>query len=368
MPPGHEYKTGIRAAQDVVAIDQHAKKYTRAWESPQMNGSLANAKFIFGRETPRRVGGGWATSSKSNSAASPSQRVAPGFLRSKHLDRVKQPGFEGSATPPPISRARRYVFESDDEVPSPISPDSFGPRPPTAPQAYTRNHFHEAAKANRELERPRTAIRAERHASPRYLEANGQHPEQGDLSRAHSRSPTTDDSSRRIATPALDRVLKFEEAEKIQTTGKAPNFSLRRTGHLRPIVTDLPRREEQPPQLRSVSADTAPRTETHDFYVRNDRNDRDSAIGLSDQSRSTRDHYPGSPSHDNSLLSPRNSVLSPASSRKSEGSSHNPADFFSQGIFQVVIHNPATAHQLQKFCETQFCGENVEFLQKVGVA
>ncbi|KAI0163605.1 hypothetical protein BJ166DRAFT_465879 [Pestalotiopsis sp. NC0098] len=58
-------------------------------------------------------------------------------------------------------------------------------------------------------------------------------------------------------------------------------------------------------------------------------------------------------------------MRSQSSSRQSEGSSHNPADFFSPGIFQVVIHNPATAYQLQKFCETQYCGENVEFLQKV---
>ncbi|ETS86397.1 hypothetical protein PFICI_00225 [Pestalotiopsis fici W106-1] len=353
MPPGHEYTTGIKAAQDVVTMDQHGKKYTRAWESPQINGSSANGRFMFGKETPRRVGGGWATSSKGNSS-SPMQRAVPGILRSKHLARVKEPGLAGSSTPPPISRSRRYVFESDDELPSPISPDSFGPRPPTAPQPYTRHHFDDAARASREIERPRTAIRSDRHVSPRILTPKRQHSDQGGSSRTQSRSPTTDDSSRQVATPALDRVLKFEEAEKHQTTGKAPNFSLRRTGHLRPIVTDLPRREEQP-QLQPIVTDIPPRTETHDFYV---RNDRDSAIGMSDQSRSTRDQYPGSPSHENSMLSH-------SSSRRSEGSTHHPADFFSQGIFQVVIHNPATAYQLQKFCETQFCGENVEFLQKV---
>ncbi|ORY57508.1 uncharacterized protein BCR38DRAFT_354455 [Pseudomassariella vexata] len=40
-------------------------------------------------------------------------------------------------------------------------------------------------------------------------------------------------------------------------------------------------------------------------------------------------------------------------------------DFFGRAVFQVVLHNPTTAHQLQKFSETRFCSENVEFLGKV---
>lgn len=54
--------------------------------------------------------------------------------------------------------------------------------------------------------------------------------------------------------------------------------------------------------------------------------------------------------------------------------SHNPsvstasndiADFFSPEVFQIVLHNPTTAHQLLKFSQTRFCGENMEFLDKV---
>ena len=41
------------------------------------------------------------------------------------------------------------------------------------------------------------------------------------------------------------------------------------------------------------------------------------------------------------------------------------ADFFSPEIFQIVLHNPTTSHQLLKFSQSRFCGENMEFLDKV---
>lgn len=40
-------------------------------------------------------------------------------------------------------------------------------------------------------------------------------------------------------------------------------------------------------------------------------------------------------------------------------------DFFSRQVFQIALHNPATAHHLLKFSETRLCSENVEFLFKV---
>jgi hypothetical protein len=41
-------------------------------------------------------------------------------------------------------------------------------------------------------------------------------------------------------------------------------------------------------------------------------------------------------------------------------------DFFRSGIFQMVLHNPTTAHQLLLFSQSRLCGENMEFLEKVG--
>ena len=40
-------------------------------------------------------------------------------------------------------------------------------------------------------------------------------------------------------------------------------------------------------------------------------------------------------------------------------------DFFSPAVFQVVLRNPAIAHQLLKFGQTRLCGEHMEFLAKV---
>lgn len=40
-------------------------------------------------------------------------------------------------------------------------------------------------------------------------------------------------------------------------------------------------------------------------------------------------------------------------------------DFFSQEIFHIVLHNPTTSHQLRRFCDSRFCGENIAFLEKV---
>jgi hypothetical protein len=43
----------------------------------------------------------------------------------------------------------------------------------------------------------------------------------------------------------------------------------------------------------------------------------------------------------------------------------NMADFFSSEVFNIVIHNPTTAHRFLRFCQSRACGENMEFLQKV---
>lgn len=45
--------------------------------------------------------------------------------------------------------------------------------------------------------------------------------------------------------------------------------------------------------------------------------------------------------------------------------SNGVADFFSPEIFQIVLHNPTTSHQLLQFSQSRFCGENMEFLEKV---
>jgi phototropin len=70
---------------------------------------------------------------------------------------------------------------------------------------------------------------------------------------------------------------------------------------------------------------------------------------------------------------PERGVVSPTSQRAdtprkviSSGNGTTPiADFFSPEVFQIVLHNPATAHQLLKFSQARMCGENMEFLERV---
>ncbi|KAK5062497.1 hypothetical protein LTR84_004570 [Exophiala bonariae] len=46
-------------------------------------------------------------------------------------------------------------------------------------------------------------------------------------------------------------------------------------------------------------------------------------------------------------------------------SSNKLPDFFAQEVFQIVLHNPTTSHQLLKYSQSRLCGENLEFLEKV---
>lgn len=47
------------------------------------------------------------------------------------------------------------------------------------------------------------------------------------------------------------------------------------------------------------------------------------------------------------------------------GSGSRLPDFFAAEVLQVVLHNPATSHQLLRFSQSRLCGENMEFLEKV---
>lgn len=49
----------------------------------------------------------------------------------------------------------------------------------------------------------------------------------------------------------------------------------------------------------------------------------------------------------------------------SHSSSATLPEFFSFEVFQSVLHDPTTAHQLLKFSRTRLCSENIEFLNKV---
>ena len=54
-----------------------------------------------------------------------------------------------------------------------------------------------------------------------------------------------------------------------------------------------------------------------------------------------------------------------SSQRQQQLQSWGVADFFGPEIFQIVLHNPTTSHQLLRFSQSRMCGENMEFLEKV---
>lgn len=66
-------------------------------------------------------------------------------------------------------------------------------------------------------------------------------------------------------------------------------------------------------------------------------------------------------------MSPMEPSYAPSfSTQQTSHSEHSKlADFFSSDVFQIVLHNPTTAHQLKKFSHQRLCGENLDFLDGI---
>lgn len=62
---------------------------------------------------------------------------------------------------------------------------------------------------------------------------------------------------------------------------------------------------------------------------------------------------------------PSSAVSTPKQNAAGANGVNGLADFFSQEVFHIVLHNPTTAHRLLKFSQARMCGENMEFLEKV---
>jgi len=75
--------------------------------------------------------------------------------------------------------------------------------------------------------------------------------------------------------------------------------------------------------------------------------------------------HPAGASRDSMSRNGENTGTTAATIGGAVGRSANLADFFSSEVFNIVIHNPTTAHRFLRFCQSRACGENMEFLQKV---
>lgn len=309
------------------------RRFAKGWMSPQ--DSRDGASVISENATINKGASescypvGWGSSSRQDTAvtyASPSREGPNG-----HFSRVESPDTGLQATPPPIARSRRYIVDDFEErVPS---PDSFVQRPSIALQKnYITDQMEEDASSRSSTERPLTVLRAENYASPRVMSPY-KHTNRQEAVR-ESRSPLSVEDVKQGRTPALDKILDYESSKKFQSRGKAPNS---------------PIHEETSAQL-----DTGQTRNEHDLFTR--KNGNDSGVGISDRSRSSRERGASSGQGD--------SVISQRSSKLVENA-NRPVDFFSQAIFQVVMHNPATSHQLLNYCRSQHCANNVDFLTKV---
>ncbi|TKA61050.1 hypothetical protein B0A49_10953 [Cryomyces minteri] len=77
------------------------------------------------------------------------------------------------------------------------------------------------------------------------------------------------------------------------------------------------------------------------------------------------DQKVSSPWRESTVRTSQITAVTPHRTPSHSSSVRGVADFFSPEVFRIVLHNPTTAHQLLKFSQARFCGENLEFLEKV---
>lgn len=169
--------------------------------------------------------------------------------------------------------------------------------------------------------------------------------------------------------PSLRRVNNlFEMNDSIDEViqGGAPTRPpAPRPINIRPNVSALSVNRSQP--LSPIqSSPTSTRREQHDNLTRSS-GPRKEAYGAVSGERMDREarSRPVTRDSDEHSRSSRSGNTLIGSGYGGNGSGNQMVDFFSGEVFQIVIHNPTTAHRFLRFCQSRNCGENMEFLQKV---
>ncbi|KAH6648353.1 hypothetical protein BKA67DRAFT_661335 [Truncatella angustata] len=324
LPFQKDCKDEIEAANQVVADDEPpSRPFSGGWNRVHGEGSTASEKILHGDQLRDNY------SAREMSSFIKKGNQALGDMHQDQTSRLSTVTESRSATPPPVSRSRRYIIDDEfaelSELPS---PDSFFGVSATTMKAYISEHPDEVGSSDGSTAKPPTVIRNSDVAPLRVMSPLGR---ADDTTRPDEHYYLVEEESGQTKTPALDRIHKFENTGLSPTKGKAPSYSSQ--------------------QERIYKSETGQAVNHQAIFYRKN----DSGVGISDRSGSSREKATSSqdasdPSH--------------ISSRPSEGS-NRPLDFFSQSIFQVVLHNPATSHQLLKYCQNQLCSENVEFLHMV---
>lgn len=263
--------------------------------------------------------------------------------RYKASSRYRQ---EKSSTPPPIRNGRpnRVLmydsFEEDGDLDEDVddngyeSPDSqLAPRRSTAP-------FYEGKRkpplSSRNNERRLNSLNSEGMRTPRSGVRGS--PMSG-VHGPHAKTAAITMNHQTMRTPMLDHVRLYQDAEPKRPFTDRPSES---RGSSRPP-------QQQARMYRSI--DDAMYTGYSAGM----------SAGASEDSSS---RVPLRRLYSDDEISVRKQSISSKTVRSTTSQSVLP-DFFSPSIFNVVLHNPTTAHQLFKFSETRLCSENVEFLTKV---
>lgn len=255
---------------------------------------------------------------------------------------VNPPREVRSATPPPIGRPRRIIYSSDDDEDDKNEVD---------------HEYHEYRNEIRK-ERPRitstpvTAIHrpaeeTSRPAAVHRQSSRGRPSTSRASSRQSSQPPPRSRTAvslaaqkRDLRTPVLDNHSFYQDAEP-------PPISQRRQ--------DYPRSRRATYHPHAMMDGEA----AQDYSVKN---------GVV---TTLAPDYRPSTTGKKAMSEDSMSISKQSTSKHSittNGSSRTSVDFFGPSIFQVVLHNPTTVHQLLKFSEARFCSESVEFLKKVSSA
>ncbi|EFQ30195.1 hypothetical protein CGRA01v4_00421 [Colletotrichum graminicola] len=251
-----------------------------------------------------------------------------------------------SATPPPIRSRQRRVVIYDDSEEEEENADSYGDENDQDYHEY-HNEYRNGDRNKDVASTPATSIYQPTESgrpSRAHHRYTLDHPTSSRTSSRQSLPPPTRSRvaenltahKRELRTPVLDQNRLYLDAEPPAIGQRHP----RNQQPLRPTYMEISDEEEE--TVRDYSDKSGlDATSTLDYGpAKTGMGPRsDDSMSISKQSTS------------------KHSMMSSESARG--------IDFFGQGIFQVVLHNPITVHQLLKFAEARLCSEGVEFLKKL---
>lgn len=195
------------------------------------------------------------------------------------------------------------------------------------------------------------------------------------LYREETRKPpsTYRNQERRLGSKGSDRVRSHAPASNSRTAALTTNYR----GLRGPVLDQGQLYQEMEPKRPLFDRATATRSQRH-TYQKPHRSTNDglytgytaAGAAAAAAANTTTNTIAQDHPRDMSLrrrFSESEASVRPSFSGKTVASvgSQNMPDFFTSSIFQVVLHNPITAHQLHKFSESRLCAENVDFLSKV---